>query len=322
MTTHMKIPAAIFLTACLSLMTCRTADGDQLPLFDAHAHQMPSSFPEDWLDSLFADHHPRGIVLMGIGDVLSPQADDPNRVVAFSNFHGVDDVNITQIQSQLNNGMRGIGEISIRHFASGSPPAAPVESDFDDPKLLQVYDLASQHGVPVNFHFDYHPDHIDEIIRTLPNYPDVTFIWAHAGDTQPGVLKRLMTQLDNLHIDISSRNPLSSFEGRPFSKSLQRLDESDGTIKTEWKTLFEIFSDRVLYGSDIGPSGRLDQYGQIQAYYRGILGQLDPLAAENIAYRNAWALFPTTIPEPTSLTLLLLSLIAASWSYRGRHRSA
>ena len=322
MATHVKIPPAIFLVACLPLMTCGTVDGDPLQFFDAHAHQMPSSFPEDWLDSLFADYDPRGIVLMGIGDVLSPQANDPDRVVAFSNFRGVDDVNIAQVQSQLNNGMRGIGEISIRHFASGSAPAEPVESDFDDPKLLQVYDLASQYGVPVNFHFDYHLDHIDEIIRTLPDYPDVTFIWAHSGDTQPGVLGPLMSQLDNLHIDISSRNPLSSFEERLVSQALQRLDESDGTIKSAWKTLFETFPDRVLYGSDIGPSGRLEQYDQIQTYYQEILDQLDPQVAEKIAYRNARALFPPAVPEPTSLALVLLPLIAAGRSHRGRSRSA
>ena len=316
--THVKIPTTTFLVACLPLLACGTVVGDPFRFFDTHAHQMPASFPANWLDSLVADHDPHGIVLMGIGDVLSPQADDPNRVVAFSNFHGIDDVNLTRVQSQLDNGMRGIGEISIRHFASGPSPAEPVESDFDDPKFLQVYDLAREHDVPVNFHFDYHPDHIGEIVRTLPDYPDVTFIWAHAGDTQPGVLGPLMTQLDNLYIDISSRNPLSSFEGRLVSKALQRLDDADGTIKATWKTLFETFPDRVLYGSDIGPPGRLEQYGQIQAYYRGILDQLDPQVAERITYRNARMLFPATVPEPTSLTLVLLTLIAASWSFRGR----
>ena len=318
MVMRIKFSVICLLVAYLPLMTCGTVDGEALRFFDAHAHQMPSSFPENWLDSLFENHNPRGILLLGIGNVLSLQANDPNRVVAFSNFHDVEDVNLAQIQSQLNNGMRGIGEVSVRHFASGPPPAEPVESDFDDPKLLQVYDLASLHGVPVNFHFDYHPDHIDEITRTLPDYSDVNFIWAHAGDTQPGVLGPLMTQLDNLYIDISSRNPLSSFEGRLVSKALQRLDESDGTIKASWKTLFETFPDRVLYGSDIGPSGRLEQYGQIEAYYRGILNQLDPPVAEKIAYRNARVLFPTTVPEPTSLIIVLLPTMIVVLCHRHR----
>lgn len=296
------------------------ADGEPIRFFDTHAHQMPSTFPAGWLDSLFENHNPRGIALMGTGDVLSPQTDDPNRVVAFSNFHGVDDVDLIKVQSQLIMGMRGIGEISIRHFDSGRESDGLVESDFDDPKLLQIYDLARQYGVPVNFHFDYHSDHIDEVVRTLPNYADVTFIWAHAGDTQPGILGPLMTQLDNLYIDISSRNPLSSFEFRLVDKAQQRMDEADGTLKANWKLLLETFSDRVLYGSDIGPAGRLEQYDHIQEYYRGILGQLDPQIAENIAYKNARLLFPATIPEPTSAMLLLLPLAMAGRSHRQRCR--
>ena len=306
--------------ATLDTAALDTASSGPLQLFDAHAHQMPTSFPMGWLESLFEDHDPSGIVLMGIGDVIVHQENYPTKVFAFSNFKDVEDVDLGKVDTHLKMGMRGIGEISIRHFASGPPPALSIESDFNEPELLEVYDLARQYGVPVNFHFDYHKDHVGEIIDTLPNYSDVNFIWAHAGDAQPEVLTPLLTQFDNLYIDISSRNPLEFFEGRLLSKELQRLDEDDGTIKPEWKLLFNTFSDRVLYGSDIGPQGRLEQYDEIQDYYRGILAHLDAEVAEKIAYKNAQTLFLGTIPEPASVMLLLLPLIAVGRAHRGRCR--
>ena len=145
--------------------------------------------------------------------------------------------------------------------------------------------------MPIIFHFDYHEDHVEEIATTLPSYAETKFIWAHAGDAQPDELTPLLSKFDNLYIDISCRNPLESFQGRLVSTTLQRLDESNGTIKNDWKKLFSDYSDRVLYGSDIGPSGRLEQYGEIQDYYRDILSQLDSAVAEKIARKNAEKLF-------------------------------
>ena len=261
-----------------------------LQLFDSHAHQMPT-YPENWLEELLADRKPKAIVLLGAGDVFTHQRNYPSIVHAFSNFKDVNNINFSEIESQLEKGSRGIGEVSIRHFPAGPPPAVAVENDFNEPDLLKLYDLAEKYDVPVNFHFDYHDDHVDEIVATLPDYPDVKFIWAHAGDAQPEQLAPILSQLDNLYIDISCRNPLESFQGRLVSTDLQRLDEEDGTIKQDWKELFTDYGDRVLYGSDIGPQGRLEQYDEIQEYYRSILSQLDPQTEEKIAYRNAANLF-------------------------------
>lgn len=270
-----------------------------LPLFDAHAHQM-STYPDGWLESLFAEHDPQGIVLLGIGNVFTHQKNYPGKVFAFSNFRDVDAINFGLLKSQLDAGFRGIGEVSIRHFTSGPPDSdmpdtsdtsSPVENDFNEPDLLAVYGEAEEHGVPVIFHFDYDTNHVAEISDTLPDYPDVIFIWAHAGDAQPPELWPLLAAHTNLHLDISSRNPLESFEGRLTTKELQRLDEADGTLKNSWKELFTEFADRIYFGSDIGPPGRLEEYSEILDYYRGILGQLESDVAKKIAYENARQLF-------------------------------
>lgn len=268
-----------------------------LPLIDAHAHQMPKDYPDGWLETLFAENAPMGIALLGIGNVSQHQENYPNQVFAFSNFKDLD-IDLTQVDDHLKAGFYGIGEVSIRHFGTGAPgnKSPDVDNPFNEPILIELYDLAREHSVPILFHYDYESDHMDEMTLTLPEYLDVIFIWAHSGDAQPLELRSLMEAHDNLHLDISSRNPLESFEGRLTSKELQRLDEEDGTIKTEWRELFTDFADRIYYGSDIGPKGRLEEYAAIQEYYRGILGQLDPEVAEKIAYKNAQVLFGLSGP--------------------------
>ena len=76
-----------------------------------------------------------------------------------------------------------------------------------------------------------------------------------------------------------------------LSTDLHRLDDPDGIIKAELKRLFSDHADRVLYGSDIGPKGRIKQYEQIEEYYRGILMQVDAHITEKIAYGIAEKLF-------------------------------
>lgn len=261
-----------------------------LPLFDAHAHQMPS-FEDGWLDALFTEHGPRGVALLGVGNALAEQMARPDQVVAFSHLPDLEAIDHALLRTQLENGTSGIGEVSIRHFPSGPPPAEATEHDFDAPELLAVYDLAAEFGVPVNFHFDYDADQVGEITSTLPLYPEVDFVWAHAGDAQPDALRPLLAAHDNLHLDLSCRNALSSFEGRLVEVGLQRLDDEDGVLKDAWASLMTDYADRILYGSDIGPAGRLEQYAQIQDAYRALLGQLDAETARLIAHDNAIALY-------------------------------
>lgn len=162
---------------------------------------------------------------MGTGNIFEHQENYPSKAFAFSNFKDLD-INLGQVESQLKAGFHGIGKVSIRHFESG--PSGNKGQDtafgFDEPILIELYDLARAHMVPVLFHFDYDANSLDEMNNTLPNYLDVTFISAHSGDAQPQQLRPLLKMHDNLHLDISSRNPLVSFEDRLTSKEPQRLD--------------------------------------------------------------------------------------------------
>ena len=149
--------------------------------------------------------------------------------------------------------------------------------------------------VPVLFHFDCDANSLDEITNTLQNYLHATLIWAHSGDAQPQRIRPMLKVYDNLPLDISSRNPLVSFEDHLTIKKLQRLDEEDGTLKMDWKELLSDCAHRVYYGSAVSPNGRREEYAETQEYYRGILAQLDPEVPEIFAYKNAQNIFGLSV---------------------------
>ena len=73
-----------------------------------------------------------------------------------------------------------------------------------------------------------------------------------------------------------------------------RFTEGDGTLRSEWAALLAEYPDRLLVGFDLFVPAhyRLPYVRDTVGYYRGLLGQLDVAAAEQIAFRNAERLAP------------------------------
>lgn len=148
--------------------------------------------------------------------------------------------------------------------------------------MLAVYAVAGKHKAPVNIHVVY--DYKDEVDRALARSPDTTIIWAHVGDGPASMARALMKKHSNLYADLSTRNPYMKV-GKPQDE--QRLTNRDGSIQKDWKTVFEEFPDRFLYGLDLNTPDRVDQLDQVTTYYRSVLGQVSQATAEQIAYKNA-----------------------------------
>ena len=123
----------------------------------------------------------------------------------------------------------------------------------------------------------------DELERALEHNRDTTIIWAHMGDAQPPLIAEMMRRNPNLYADISIGNPL--FE-RGFPIDQQSLIDGDGTLKEQWRALFQEFPDRFLFGIDLGPPNRLPVLDEVVQYYWSVLAQLTPSTAEKIAYKN------------------------------------
>jgi predicted TIM-barrel fold metal-dependent hydrolase len=69
------------------------------------------------------------------------------------------------------------------------------------------------------------------------------------------------------------------------------MDDGNGTIQQGWKDLIEAYPDRVIFGSDVGPPGRLEIYAEILAYYRQLFSQLSPEHAAKVGHENAMRIY-------------------------------
>ena len=107
-----------------------------------------------------------------------------------------------------------------------------------------------------------------------PN-PKVRILWAHAGMSEPpAVIADMMARHLALWADLSYREVTS------------------GTaIDAEWRALLLRFPQRFLYGSDTWMPFRWPQVPALARAARDWLRQLPPDVAENIAWRNAEALY-------------------------------
>ena len=230
----------------------------------------------------------------------------PDRVIPFLSFFRQDPSTgkliisherLEQVERLLKSGLfKGIGEILLRFH--GSIEGAPVGSHnpADDPLMLKLYDLAAQYSVPVNVHVDF--EYSDELERALEHNRKATIIWAHCGATgtaagivhaAPPLIRRMMDKHPNLFADLSLSNPYTLGERAPTQEEL--FTNPDGSIKQEWKDLFEDYSDRFMWGLDMvisseGYYERVELTVKVTDYYRSLLYQLSPEAAENIAYKT------------------------------------
>ena len=191
---------------------------------------------------------------------------------------------VDRIRSDLVSGNYvAIGELTPRHqvFETRTP--------VDHPILLKIYKLASSTiqeahiNVPVIIHVE--KEFVSELRSALNKNLNTTFIWAHAGDADPASVYKMMRLHRNLWIDISCRNPLY-VRHSPMEEQSLTLDDDEKTLKKDWKRVFETYSDRVLFGSDLGPADRYEQAGEMIQYYQHVLDQLSDATARKIASGN------------------------------------
>ncbi|MBI1743739.1 amidohydrolase family protein [Candidatus Acetothermia bacterium] len=257
-------------------------------LLDAHSHLTMSISPPDLL-SLFRKADLSGIVLFGdAATLLSLQKQNSDFVFPFAQPGGRDShtgqltaTTLELIKQQFDTGvMRGVGELSLRAGANPNMPLNAIPAD--DPIALQIYDLAASRKVPVTVHVEF--EYSAELERALDHNRNATIIWAHMGDGQPTLIREMLKKHANLYVDISARNPYMQ-RGRPIQD--QSLTNTDGSLKSDWESVFEEFADRILYGTDIGGAGgQFLDVDQLVSYYRSVLGQLTTQTAEKIGYKN------------------------------------
>jgi hypothetical protein len=299
--TALRVVGGAALATAASWRTGHAAGPYQGALIDAHAHLSgETGLTIDWLIGLFDAAGIQGALLFGLPWPQATDARDrfPRRIVPFlaegyaTAVHPDSSyVNPAGLEQLLAGGfVRGLGEIICRHSpfqlgASGGGASAPANNTpADHPGLVEAYRLAGRYRAPVTIHQEWF--FAEELERAVQAAQGTTFVWAHAGHGPPSVVGPMMERNANLLADLSARTPWIG----PGTVLLR----PDGSMAPEWSSLLHAYPDRFLIGLDLfAPAHYQPAYvTQMADYYRGLLGQLDPAAAELIGHGNAERIAP------------------------------
>lgn len=172
----------------------------------------------------------------------------------------------------------GIGEL---HVWSGFKPG------WNNKILLGLIKLAEKYQVPFLIHTEASSHQF--FTPTCQNYPQVRFLWAHAGGTlSADSVDQLMQQCPNVWVEVSVRDPWR----------YHTLVDDQNQLLPGWRDLFIKFQDRFMTGTDpvwgVTRGQRWDQadegwdhYDQLLEFHRQWLKQLPPEVEVKIRLTNA-----------------------------------
>lgn len=258
----------------------------QGPLIDAHSH-LPSLAALDPLLAAMARHGVERVALLGVGGIQTHDIEwieaaakrHPDRIIPFAPLPDPTDPRAVKRLEPLlaTRRFRGVGEVHV-HQASRK-----IRRAADHPVLKEIYDVIARHGVPIVIHDELTPETTAELERALAHNRKAVIVLAHAGGADPAALRPLLARHPNLLVDLSGMH----FLRKPA------LAEEAGPLQPAWKALLSEQPDRFLVGIDVW-APRLftpETLARLMTFYRRILGELPPEAAEKIAYQNAVKLF-------------------------------
>lgn len=207
-------------------------------------------------------------------------------------------------------GAKGFGEIAAHHV-SLSPSHGYESVPADHPLLLLLADIAAQHDVPIDLHFDPIPEDVDKpanlsspknpavlkenlsgLARLLAHNRKAKIVWAHAGGDPVGYFTpKLVREMLERHANLS-------FSIRPTNNMPGSMVPPKGPINQEWIAVLRDFPDRFVIGSDTfvvptrytGPEAPRIFAGRAEVQLRGIRRLLSHLPADlarRIGYENA-----------------------------------
>ena len=184
---------------------------------------------------------------------------------------------LDQLEEQLRSGaLRGIGELFVNNMHS-SPSNTPTKYPADSPLMQRLWAMSATYQVPLSVHMEGESDSVAQMERLLNSNPAGTWIWAHAGQSGPDVIRKLFAAHPNLYCELSARTHLPSVGADV---------DTNGTLKPLWKQLFEDYPDRFVLGTDTGEVSYA-KYAQLVLRWRTILDQVSAPTRTKIAHANA-----------------------------------
>ena len=269
------------------------------------------NFDIESLADVVKKYGPR-IVMFGGGGSLNPMLQEAGKSPEVS--EGVRRRFEETAQRIIVSGAKGFGEITAHHV-SLSPSHGYESVPADHLLLLLLADIAAQHDVPIDLHFDPVPADVEKppslsspqnpavlkanlggFERLLAHNRKAKIVWAHAGADPVGYFTpRLVRELLGRHSNLAlSIRPTAPFPGS--------MVHPKGTINDDWIELLRDFPDRFVIGSDSFVVAKtytgaeapriFEQRSEIQRRgIRRLLSHLPADLARRVGYENAVRLY-------------------------------
>ena len=256
------------------------------PIVDAHSH-LPNAEAVDVYVEAMKRHNVVKVVLLGVGGV---QKDDLAWIQAAARKHPTRVIVGLPVADPMSDragehvdaalaktGARAVGEIHVRQVSR------KIDRDPGDAAFGRLLEAAGKRGVPVVIHDELDGRAAAALATALSAHPNTTVVLAHAGSATPATLEPLLAKHPNLLVDLSGMH----FQRKPA------LATETGPIDRAWKALIEKMPARFLIGIDVWAPRLFEpaMLDRLMSWTRRVLGELEPAAAERVAYRNAAALF-------------------------------
>jgi predicted TIM-barrel fold metal-dependent hydrolase len=316
---------AILLGAAVTAHSSQSRDG--IPLVDAHVHL---NDPDSALALLQRKGVQAAVVFIGArgsnDEVLQAASRSGGRLIPFASvsperaeyrerWQRGDTSLVGELDARFQSGQfRGIGEISVVHFASDGPAIGASsagaaratrrlatrrgdssastqptvartsggfpEADFDPSGAIMrgIMRVAERRQLPVMIHCEV--TRLRELEALLKAFPSVRVIWAHGGYTPLVLAARMLENHPNLVYDLSAR----TWSRHPRSPDYT-IFRNDSLVWPEWIALIERHSNRVIVGSDASQRSMEDDGRKIDRV-RLLLGQLSDTTRKRVAVEN------------------------------------
>lgn len=217
------------------------------------------NFDVESLAAVAKKYGPR-IVMFGGGGTLNPMLQEAGKSPTVTEDVGRRFEETAQ--RIIASGAKGFGEITAHHV-SLSPSHGYESVPADHPLLLLLADIAVQHDVPIDLHFDPVPADVEKpsnlssprnpavlkanlggFERLLAHNRKAKIAWAHAGADPvgyftPKLVRELLDRHSNLLLSV---RPTAPFPGS--------MVHPKGAINDDWIAVLRDFPDRFVIGSD------------------------------------------------------------------------
>lgn len=210
----------------------------------------------------------------------------------------------------------GLGEIGLKQ---GSSPDGPGPIPADHPEMLEVYDLAAEHDVPVMVHTESpwrYPEEqrerwdgpadfvaLDQLANAYEHNRDTDFLvhqsYQWDGATDDELIADALDKHPNLYFDLSPTAPYAYGHGLlsrdEFESKMAEtgIEHHAQLYYEEHAAILEDYSDRLLWGMDAAKSWHYTDWA-LNTWLdigRSLLGRIPEEDARNVGYRTAEELF-------------------------------